>query len=47
MPEQIEVEKVVTIPSGKTVFSHSLPTPRWATWAFRAQFILNKIFIDK
>ncbi len=43
MPEQIEVEKVVTIPSGKTVFSHSLPTPRWATWAFRAQFILNKM----
>ena len=47
MPDEqkqtIEVEKVVTIAKGTTVFSTALPTPRWATWGFRAQFILNKM----
>ena len=41
--ETVEVEKVVTVAKCQTVFNLNLPTPRWATWGFRAQFILNKM----
>lgn len=34
--------EVVQQVQGKTVMSVTLPTPRWATWMFRTQFILNK-----
>lgn len=43
MPEdvvqQVETEETV---KGHTVFSFKHPTPLWATWAFRTEFILNK-----
>lgn len=35
------VEKDVQM-QGKTVMSFNLPTPKWATWIFRTEFILNK-----
>lgn len=31
----------IRAPRAKTVFSVTLPTPRWATWAFRIVFILT------
>lgn len=34
-----EVDKMV---AGKTVISFNLPTPKWATWVFRTEFVLNK-----
>lgn len=34
-----EVDKMVT---GKTVISFNLPTPKWATYIFRTEFVLNK-----
>lgn len=40
MPVQ-QVEKDATV-TGKTVMSFNLPTPKWATWVFRTEFILNK-----
>lgn len=40
MPEQ-QVEKDATM-QGKTVVSFNLPTPKWATWIFRTEFVLNK-----
>lgn len=43
MPEetlqQVESEEIVT---GHTVFSFKHPSPLWATWMFRTEFILNK-----
>lgn len=42
--EAVEVDKVVSI-KGSTVFSLKEPTPRWATWGFRTQFILNKMLM--
>lgn len=42
MPDQLQqVEKVQAV-KGSTVFSFNLPTPMWATWVFRAEFVLNK-----
>lgn len=41
MAEVQEVEKTETI-KGKTVVSLNLPTPKWATWIFRTEFVLNK-----
>lgn len=35
------VEKDVQV-TGKTVMSFNLPTPKWATWTFRTEFVLNK-----
>lgn len=35
----VEEEKVVTNP--QLVLSLTLPTPRWATWVFRAVFLLT------
>ena len=31
------------IVKGKTVASFNLPTPMWATWIFRTEFVLNKM----
>lgn len=39
VPQAVQTEKMVT---GKTVMSFTLPTPMWATWVFRTEFILNK-----
>jgi uncharacterized membrane protein YbaN (DUF454 family) len=36
---EVQTTKPVT---GKTTFSFRLPTPMWATWIFRTEFILNK-----
>lgn len=41
MAEIQEVEKTEMI-QGKTVLSLNLPTPKWATWIFRTEFVLNK-----
>lgn len=41
MAEVQEVEKTETI-KGKTVVSLNLPTPKWATWIFRTEFVINK-----
>lgn len=30
---------------GRLVISSSAPSPLWATWVFRIQFILNKMFL--
>lgn len=30
---------------GKTVVSFSKPTPMWATWIFRVEFLLNKAIL--
>lgn len=38
-PQEVQKTEVVT---GKAVLSFKLPTPMWATWIFRAEFILNK-----
>lgn len=35
------VEKDVT-QTGKTVLSFHLPTPKWATYVFRTEFVINK-----
>jgi hypothetical protein len=40
MPVQ-DVEKDTTM-TGKTVMSFQLPTPKWATYVFRTEFVLNK-----
>jgi hypothetical protein len=40
MPVQ-DVEKDVQV-TGKTVMSFQLPTPKWATYVFRTEFVLNK-----
>jgi hypothetical protein len=40
MPEQT-AEKDVQI-TGKTVLSFHLPTPKWATYIFRTEFVINK-----
>ncbi len=40
MSDNIEAEKTVTIPNGKTVVSLNLPTPKWATWTFRIVYWL-------
>lgn len=37
--QSVETEEVV---KGHTVLSFTHPTPMWATWAFRTEFILNK-----
>jgi uncharacterized membrane protein YbaN (DUF454 family) len=37
--QTVETQKAV---SGTTVFSFTRPTPMWATWIFRTEFILNK-----
>lgn len=29
----------------KTVLSFNKPTPKWATWIFRVEFLLNKAFL--
>lgn len=34
-----EVDKMI---AGKTVISFNLPTPKWVTWIFRTEFVLNK-----
>lgn len=41
MAEIQEVEKTEMV-TGKTVVSLNLPTPKWATWIFRTEFVLNK-----
>lgn len=42
MPQQLQdVEQDATI-KGKTVISFNHPTPKWATWIFRTEFVLNK-----
>lgn len=41
MSELQQVEKDATMP-GKVIFSFNRPTPKWATWIFRTEFILNK-----
>ena len=41
MAEIQEVEKTELV-KGKTVVSLNLPTPKWATWIFRTEFVLNK-----
>jgi hypothetical protein len=35
------VEKIQNV-KGSTVFSFNLPTPMWATWIFRTEFVLSK-----
>lgn len=42
MPDTIQEVQKQTMVSGTTVFSFTKPTPMWATWVFRAEFILNK-----
>lgn len=37
--QEVQTTKVVT---GKVVPSFTLPTPIWATWFFRGEFIINK-----
>lgn len=48
MPNNIEeVEKTVPV-TGKTVFGIgglNSPTPKWATWCFRGEFIANKFIM--
>ena len=43
MPEetlqQVETEQTI---KGHTVISFKHPSPMWATWVFRTEFILNK-----
>ena len=43
MPEETlqQVETEATV-KGHTVISFKHPTPMWATWVFRTEFILNK-----
>lgn len=42
MTDQLQqVEKQETV-KGSTVLSFTRPTPMWATWVFRAEFVLNK-----
>ena len=41
MAEIQEVEKTEMV-QGKTVLSLNLPTPKWATWIFRTEFVFNK-----
>lgn len=38
----VQVEKEM---AGKTVISFNKPTPMWATWVFRTEFILNKAIL--
>lgn len=40
--QTVQVEKEIT---GKTVVSIDLPTPMWATWVFRTEFVLNKAIL--
>lgn len=37
--QQVEKDEAM---SGKVVLSFNRPTPKWATWIFRTEFILNK-----
>lgn len=40
--QTVETEKEVT---GKTVISFTAPTPKWATWVFRTEFVINKALL--
>lgn len=44
MPDEQPTQEVrtTTTVKGKTVPSFTLPTPVWATWVFRGEFIINK-----
>ena len=47
MQETVQTEQV-TETSGTVVFGKeglNNPTPRWATWTFRGEFIANKVFM--
>lgn len=35
----------VNLSQTKTVISLSSPTPQWVTWAFRVEFVLNKVVL--
>jgi hypothetical protein len=41
MAETQTVEKDVEV-TGRTVMSFNLPTPKWATYIFRTEFVINK-----
>lgn len=40
-----QVVESTQITKGKLVMNYKLPTPKWATWVFRTEFILNKAAI--
>lgn len=37
--QKVEQDEIV---QGKTVLSFHLPTPKWATYIFRTEFVINK-----
>lgn len=37
--QQVEKDEIV---QGKTVLSFNHPTPKWAVWSFRVEFVINK-----
>ena len=37
--------QAVNLSQTKTVISLSSPTPKWVTWAFRVEFVLNKVLL--
>lgn len=42
MSDQIQQVQQDEIVQGKTVLSFTHPTPKWATWIFRTEFVANK-----
>lgn len=42
MPEQLQQVEKDELVQGKTVLSFNHPTPLWATWIFRTEFVGNK-----
>jgi uncharacterized membrane protein YbaN (DUF454 family) len=42
MPDTIQQVDKETTMEGSVVLSFNRPSPKWATWVFRTEFILNK-----
>lgn len=42
--EIIDVEKTVKM-KGRTTFAPGSPTPLWAIWGFRIEFVANKMYL--
>lgn len=42
--QPVQVEKTSTV-KGVTTFAPGSPTPSWALWIFRTEFVLNKIIL--